>query len=120
MQTIAGLATARGFAVGPAFIYRGDGEIPAPQYVVEPGREADELVRLKRALAETKRDLESLISALKEHTGGNDVRVFECHLMMLEDIVLVGETEKYIREDRINAETAVHARPTTRASSSRR
>ena len=108
MRTIAGLATARGFAVGPAFIYRGDGEIPIPQYVVEPGREADELVRLKRALAETKRDLEQLIFALKEHTGGKDVRVFECHLMMLEDIVLVDETEKYIREDRINAETAVH------------
>ena len=108
MRTIAGLATARGFAVGPAFIYRGDGEIPIPQYVVEPGREADELLRLKRALVETKRDLDKLISALKEHTGGKDVRVFECHLMMLEDIVLVGETEKYIREDRINAETAVH------------
>ena len=108
MRTIAGLATARGFAVGPAFIYRGDGEIPIPQYVVEPGREADELQRLKRALAETKRDLEQLISALKNHTVGKDVRVFECHLMMLEDIVLVDEIEKYIREDRINAETAVH------------
>ena len=45
MRTIAGLATARGFAVGPAFIYRGDGEIPIPQYVVKPGREADELLR---------------------------------------------------------------------------
>ena len=107
MRTIAGLATARGFAVGPAFIYRGDGEIPIPQYVVKPGREADELLRLKRALVETKGDLEKLISAVKEHTGGMDVRVFECHLMMLDDIVLVDETEKYIREDRINAETAV-------------
>ena len=107
MRTIAGLATARGFAVGPAFIYRGDGEIPIPQYVVKPGREADELLRLKRALVETKGDLEKLISAVKEHTGGKDVRVFECHLMMLDDIVLVDETEKYIREDRINAETAV-------------
>ena len=107
MRTIAGLATARGFAVGPAFIYRGDGEIPIPQYVVKPGREADELLRLKRALVETEGDLEELISAVKEHTGGKDVRVFECHLMMLDDIVLVDETEKYIREDRINAETAV-------------
>lgn len=107
MRTIAGLATARGFAVGPAFIYRGDGEIPVPQYVVEPGREADELLRLQRAVTETKNDLEKLISALKEHTKGKDVKIFECHQMLLEDIVLLGETEKYIREDRINAETAV-------------
>ena len=107
MRTVAGLATARGFAMGPAFIYRGDGEIPVPQYVVEPGREPDELARLQRAVVETKAGLEKLISTLREHTGGKDVRIFECHMMLLEDIVLFGETEKYIREDRINAETAV-------------
>jgi len=108
MRTIAGLATARGFAIGPAFIYRGDGDIPIPQYVVEPGCEENEIVRLRRALDETKRDLEKLILALKEHTGREDVRVFECHLMLLEDVLLYGETEKAIRESRVNAETAVH------------
>ena len=107
MRTIAGLATARGLAIGPAFIYRGGGEIPIPQYVVEPGREADELVRLERAILETQRDLQGLVAVLKERAGRADVRVFECHLMLLEDVVLRGETEKYIREDRLNAETAV-------------
>ena len=107
MQTITGLATARGFAMGPVFVYRGGGEIPIPQYVVDPGREADELQRLRRAVCETQRDLQGLISALKERTGGGDVRIFECHQMILEDVVLLGETEKYILEDRINAETAV-------------
>ena len=107
MQTITGLATARGFAMGPVFVYRGDGEIPIPEYVIEPGREGDELLRLKRALCETKRDLDGLIAALRERTGRSDVRIFECHLMLLEDIVLVGETEKYILEDRVNAEAAV-------------
>ena len=46
MQTISGLATARGFAIGPVFVYRGDGDVPIPEYVVDPGHEADELVRL--------------------------------------------------------------------------
>lgn len=107
MQTIAGLATARGFVAGPVFIYRGDGDIPIPEYAVEPGREGEELTRLKRALVETRRDLESLISALRERTGRDDVRVFECHLMLLEDVVLHGETERCILEERINAESAV-------------
>ena len=107
MRTLPGLATARGFAIGPAFIYRGDGDIPIPQYVVEPGREPDELLRLERALAETHAGLDRLIAQLKGHTGRADVRVFECHQMLLEDVVLRGETEKYIREDRINAELAV-------------
>ncbi|MGN0833824.1 MAG: phosphoenolpyruvate--protein phosphotransferase [Kiritimatiellia bacterium] len=107
MRTIAGLATARGFAVGPAFIYRGDGDVPIPQYVVEPGREAEELLRFHRAVYETKRDIEGLIAALRERGGREDVRVFECHQMLLEDVLLLGETERCIRSDRVNAETAV-------------
>ena len=107
MQTITGLATARGFAIGPVFVYRGDGDIPIPEYVVDPGREADELVRLKRAILETKRDLELMISTLRERAKRTDVRVFECHQMILEDPVLRGETEKRILEERLNAEASV-------------
>lgn len=105
--TIAGLATARGFASGPVFIYRGDGELPVPEYVIEEGREGDELIRFKRALFDVKRDLEGLISVLKERTGREDVRVFECHLMILEDAVLQKEMTRYIQENHVNAESAV-------------
>ena len=107
MRTVCGLATARGFAVGPVFVYRGDGDIPIPEYVVESGREGEELARLRRALNETKRDLESLVATLRARTGRADAKIFECHLMILEDGVLCRETEKHIREDRVNAEAAV-------------
>ena len=115
MQTITGLATARGFAIGPVFVYRGDGKVPIPEYVVDPGHEADELVRLKRAVMETKRDLDTMIATLRERAGQADVRVFECHQMLLEDPVLFGEAEKCVLEGRVNAEaavrrTAAHAR----------
>ena len=107
MRTIAGLPTARGFVAGPVFIYRGDGDVPVPEYVIEPGREGDELLRLKRALCDTKRDIENLISVLRQRAGREDVKVFECHLMMLEDFTLLDETEQYILRDKINAEAAV-------------
>ena len=107
MRTVKGLPTARGLASGPVFIYRGDGEVPIPEYVIESGSEKDELLRLKRALNDTKRDLENLIAVLRERNGGEDVQVFECHLMLLEDIILVKETENYILGDRLNAEAAV-------------
>ena len=107
MRIVKGLPTARGLASGPVFIYRGDGEVPIPEYVIESGSEKDELLRLKRALNDTKRDLENLIAVLRERNGGEDVQVFECHLMLLEDIILVKETENYILEDRLNAEAAV-------------
>ena len=106
MRTVKGLPTARGFAAGPVFIYRGDCEVPIPEYAIEPGSEKEELQRLKRALGDTKRDLENLISVLRERTGREDVMVFECHLMLLEDLVLVEETENYIAvesEETLNA-----------------
>ena len=106
-RTITGLATARGFAVGPAFVYRGDDGMHVPKYVVDPGREADELRRLDRAVRETREGLCNLISILRERAGRGDVRVFECHLMLLEDSLLLGEAQRYIAEERVNAETAV-------------
>ena len=63
-MTFAGLAVARGYAAGPVFVYRGDGELPIPEYLVEPGREEEELLRLKRAYQDTKRDLEGLVAEL--------------------------------------------------------
>ena len=105
--TLTGLATARGFVAGPAVIYRGDGDVPVPEYVVEPGREGDELLRLRRACFETKRDLEGLVSALNDRTERAGVRVFESHLMMLEDPSLIGAAERLVREERLNAEAAV-------------
>ncbi len=105
--TLTGLPTARGYAVGPVFVYRGEGEIPIPHYLVDEGRELEELFRLKTALAETRRELEEMIKVLRERTGRSDVRVFECHLMILEDEILTREIESHITASRLNAESAV-------------
>ena len=109
MLTVAGLATARGFAAGPVFLYRSAEEVPVPEYVVELGREGDELQRLKRAVASVKRDLEGIVAALRERAGREDVRVFECHLMILEDPMIAAENERRIAIDHVNAEAAVKA-----------
>ncbi len=107
MATLAGIPTARGLVAGPVFLYRGDGEIPVPEYVVEPGREEEEFRRFERAVVDTKRDLENLISVLRERTGRADVRVFECHLMFLEDPTFSDEIRSSVTKDHVNAEAAV-------------
>ena len=108
MLTIAGLATARGLAAGPVYLYRGDDEVPVSEYVVPAGREGDEFVRFKRAVADVGRDLESLIAVLSERNqDGQDVKVFEGHLMILQDPLLKKEISKLIVERRVNAEAAV-------------
>ena len=107
MRSLQGLATARGFAVGPVFICRGDGSVPVPEYVLEPGCEEEEVLRYRRAVGDARRDLEGIVASLKERTGRDDVMVFECHLLMLEDAELSGAVERRIREERVNAESAV-------------
>lgn len=102
-----GLAASGGIVSGPVYIYRGDGDLPAPEYIVRPGGEREELKRLRRAFDETRRDLEELITVLRERTGRADVRIFECHLMILEDEALGEETRGYILKERLNAEAAV-------------
>jgi phosphotransferase system enzyme I (PtsI) len=109
MTTLAGIATSRGLVAGPVFLYRGDGEIPVPEYVVENGREEEEFRRYERAVADIRRDLESLISVLRERTGREDVRVFECHLMFLDDPMLETSVRRSITVDHLNAESAVKA-----------
>jgi phosphoenolpyruvate-protein kinase (PTS system EI component) len=100
------------------FVYRGDGQVPVPEYLVERDRVDDELMRLKRAVVETKRDLETLISILRQRTGRSDVRVFECHLMILEDEILKKETKGYISETVSTPRPRCAGRPTARAASS--
>ena len=107
MEVISGLATARGFAAGPVFVYRGDGDIPVPEYLLEEGAQDAEMQRLAASMLQTRHYLEDMISTLRERTGRKDIRVFECHLMILEDPFLMGEIENWIRKGRLNIEAAV-------------
>ncbi len=104
---LTGLVTARGLAAGPVFISRGAGRLQIPEYVVPFGRESEELQRMERARAEVKRDLESLVAVLRERTGREDVMVFECHLMILEDPLLTEETNRNVMAAHLNAEAAL-------------
>ena len=105
-RTMTGLAAARGFAMGPVFVFRGD-DIPVPEYRIEPSAVNEEIQRLRHAYFSTRRDLEGMIAVLRKRTGRDDVRVFECHLMILEDRLLIDETERHVTGDLMNAAAAV-------------
>ena len=107
MQTVAGLSTARGFASGPVFLYRGGGGCAVPEYFVPPEKTGEELARLRRAREVLKRDMENLIAIMKERTSREDWMVFECQEMMLDDPTVIKEAVGYVRDECVNAECAV-------------
>jgi phosphotransferase system enzyme I (PtsI) len=102
-----GLPTSGGLIAGPVFIYRGEGEIRVPEYKLEKCDVDGEVSRLRRAINATRRDLENLISVLRERTGKSNVGVFEGHLMIMEDEVFAGEMEAGITLNLFNAEASV-------------
>ena len=107
MRVLTGLPTSRGLVSGPVFLLRRGGEGSVPEYLVEEGMENEELLRFRRAVTEAKRDIENLIAVLRERSGRGDVRIFESHLMMLEDPFLTQQVEDLILRTRVNAEAAV-------------
>lgn len=106
MRTFAGQATSHGFVRGKVFLYRGQGDLPLIEYVVEEGKEDEELLRIRRAKEEAKKDIEGLIKVLEER-GNEEAKIFDSHLMFLEDPMLSELVEKNIFELHLNAEAAI-------------
>lgn len=65
-----------------------------------------EVERLENALIETRREVSALQQRLSEAIGTKDAAIFEVHLLILEDPVLLNESSRRIREERLSADAA--------------
>ena len=108
METVAGLAISRGLVAGPAFLYRADNLPNVPENVVAPEAADGELARFQAARATAREQLTELIGRLQaDGASGGEADVFANHLALLDDVLLVAAVERNIREEHVNAETAV-------------
>ena len=107
MVTVAGLPTSRGFASGPVFLYRGDGDLAVPEYEVPQDRVLAEVARYHAARAETRRQLEALVEKFKSVGGKEETNVFSNHLDIFDDKLIVSAIERNIAERRLNVESAI-------------
>ena len=108
MVTVSGTATSRGFVSGTVFLYAVDREMPLPEYTIPESKIGSELARYREARAETRRQLEGVVADVSSRVDGAEADIFRNHLVMLEDDVIISSVEKIIREERINAEAALH------------
>ena len=107
METLSGLAASRGLAMGPAFVYSGARELAVPEYSIRPESVAAELARYDSARAEVRCRLENLVSELGAHTDAENAKVFANHLMILDDVAVVGAVQDLVRSERVNVESAM-------------
>jgi phosphotransferase system enzyme I (PtsI) len=69
---------------------------------------AAEVGRFEKALVQTRQQVSEVQRKLIENMGTKEGDVFEAHLLMLEDRMLVDEVIRTIREHKVNAESAFH------------
>ena len=67
-----------------------------------------ELQRFESALVETRRELRDIRETVSKRLGARDAQIFDAHLLVLEDPVLIDQVTNMVREDRVNAEFAFH------------
>ena len=77
-------------------------ELPEDEVTGEVGRFEQALVQTRQQILEVQRKV------LKELSAA-DADIFDAHLLMLEDQVLVDEVIRLIREQKVNADYAFHA-----------
>jgi len=105
-QIIEGIPASPGVVVGKAFIL--DTERPhVEQERISPEEMQEEIENFTTAIDETRRELLKLRSGLEQELGETHARIFDAHLMILEDSTVVEGTVRRIREEGINAAFAL-------------
>lgn len=101
-----GLGVSPGIAIGEAslserVVFTSRRE-PISEHQVE-----DELQRLRRALDRTRQELKELKEHVRDRVGDEQAFIFDAHLMMLDDQMLLTSLEKVITEEKVRSEWAI-------------
>ncbi len=97
-----GISAAPGIVIGPAFVMRPE-IFSVPNTTVPPAEREKQIASFEHALAETRKELIQIQADMSERLGEDHARIFEAHLLILDDVMVVGDTEALIRSENRNA-----------------
>lgn len=100
-----GIAAAPGIAQGPAFLLDHQDFI-VPERTILNEEIVVEIARFDEAIMHTKLEIQSIKEKISREVGGTDAQIFDAHLLVLEDCMLIDEVKKSIRQDKICVEYA--------------
>lgn len=107
MQILTGLGVSGGIGIGKAVSIRARlGEVYRFPLVEEDLDE--EIERLREAVRRTRRELTRIRNRVSEDMGEELSAIFDAHLLLVEDGSLLSAVESCIRDERVNAEWALH------------
>ncbi|MCL4872875.1 phosphoenolpyruvate--protein phosphotransferase [bacterium] len=103
-----GIGVSSGIVIGKAYILERGKVEPAQFCYLEPSETEREIERFKSAMKASRDQLMRIRNRMeKDGKGKEHIRIIDAHLMILKDNMLINDTMKVIREQRVNAEWAL-------------
>jgi phosphotransferase system enzyme I (PtsI) len=106
MQRLKGVAVTDGATAGRVVLLTHRGQ--AVRFPVPPEQVEGEIERLQQSRDRSRVQLEGIAARISHGPGSDLVPLFEAQLLILDDPMLLGRAMTLIREERVNAEWAVH------------
>lgn len=103
-----GVAASPGVAFGLAHIIFHK-ELEIPVYTVEPESQGSEIARFEQALLATRSQISKVRQEVSEKLGEDEAKIFDAHLLVLEDKALIDETIHEHQQFGYNIEYCFHA-----------
>lgn len=88
---VQGLAASQGIAYGQVFLFL-QSDLELPSYQVDPDKRAEEVARFEHALLVTRGQIQKIRDEVEKNLSSNEARIFDAHLLVLEDQALIAET----------------------------
>ncbi len=102
---LTGVAASPGIALGPVY-FMGSDIVSVEARKLESGEVESEVTKFCSAIDKSKQDLQELVQRTSLTIGEESAKIFEVHQLMLEDVMIVDESVRKIREDKVNADQA--------------
>ena len=101
-----GSGIGRGIAIGKAYVLKNN-DVDTPTFTIKKEEIKQEVARFNDAVLETDKHYKKILKMLPKDAPKESAAFIEAHKMMLRDPLLVDESIKIIKSQRINAEHAL-------------
>lgn len=101
-----GVPVSAGLCRGKIFVLPPKEDKEGPRYTISEDEVPEEIERFRKALSRTRDQIHSIKQRVKAAMGSSDAAIFDAHLAVLDDPMLVDKVIETIKSQRINAESA--------------
>ncbi len=98
-----GIPASPGVAIGPAFLFGREDFVVSPRGITE-SEVSTEIVRFEESLIKTRHEIIEIQKKIEEQMGTEHAEIFDAHLLVLEDRMLIEDVITHVKKDKLCVE----------------